>query len=74
MVEETFRSCAYKDSCMACGRDLVGRGTKRKIQGFANNNLVFSFYICYGPKICDNPEKREKLLKKDESITHKKLA
>lgn len=59
---ESFRSCKYKDHCLACGRTLDGRGTKRKLY---YSNGFCQGYICYGDKICLNPEARRLLLRGD---------
>lgn len=50
-----FRSCSYKDTCLACGKVLEGRGTKRIVVGMG--------YVCYGYKSCKQPDRRESLLK-----------
>lgn len=47
------RSCAFVNHCLACGRELVGRGTKR---------FVANGYVCYGDYICNNPGKRQELI------------
>jgi len=48
----------FKDNCLACGRILNGKGTKRHllINGYSIG------YVCYGENICGDPEKRNEFL------------
>lgn len=48
----------FTDNCLACGRNLEGKGTKRHliINGYSIG------YVCYGDKICNEPAIRKELL------------
>lgn len=48
----------YTDNCLACGRVLIGKGTKRHL--LINKNSIG--YVCYGENICDEPNIRHELL------------
>ena len=49
----------FTDNCLACGRQLDGKGTKRHllINGYSVG------YVCYGEKICGNQNVRMELLR-----------
>lgn len=62
--DDSFRGVIFEDKCLACGRELIGRGTKRKV---AINSFACA-YVCYGENICLSPELRELLLEENQII------
>ena len=58
MGEIQERSCSFTNLCLACGRSLKGRGTKRWVPV----GYPFGSYVCYGKNKCEAPEKRYELL------------
>ena len=58
-MSESGYGYKYKNVCLACGRQLKGRGTKRHL--LINGHSIG--YVCYGYKACGNLQRRDSLIR-----------